>query len=277
MTADSSPAHSSSLDPSAARVPVTGESPVAVVTGAGSGIGAAIARELGRRGHRVVVSDLDAEHAARVAGQIDGSTWRVLDVTDPDACDAVAAGVASEYGRLDVWVSNAGVSRMARFVDVTREDLGRTFAVNTYGVFFAGQAAARAMVSLGRPGRIINTASMAGKQGRVPYLADYVASKFAVVGLTQAMAFELAPHAITVNAVCPGFVATPMQERELAWEASLRGVAPETVRAMWIDDTPLGRLETPEDVARVVAFLASDDAAFLTGESIAVNGGAFMD
>jgi NAD(P)-dependent dehydrogenase (short-subunit alcohol dehydrogenase family) len=133
------------------------------------------------------------------------------------------------------------------------------------------------MLKAGRGGRIVNMASMAGKQGRVPFLADYVASKFGVVGLTQAMAYELAPHGIQVNAVCPGFVATPMQVRELQWEARLRGVEPETVRRQWIADTPMGRLEQPEDVARVVAFLLSADAGFITGESIAVNGGAFMD
>jgi len=118
---------------------------------------------------------------------------------------------------------------------------------------------------------------MAGKQGRVPYLADYVASKFGVVGLTQAMAFELAEHGIRVNSVCPGYVQTPMQERELAWEAQLRGVEPTDVERLWVQDTPLGRLERPEDVARVVAFLAGEDAAFMTGEAVAVNGGAFMD
>jgi NAD(P)-dependent dehydrogenase (short-subunit alcohol dehydrogenase family) len=118
---------------------------------------------------------------------------------------------------------------------------------------------------------------MAGKQGRVPYLADYVASKFGVVGLTQAMAFELAPYGIRVNSVCPGYVETPMQDRELAWEAGLRGVGAEQVRRLWIEDTPLGRLETPEDVARAVAFLAGEDADFITGEALAVNGGAFMD
>lgn len=118
---------------------------------------------------------------------------------------------------------------------------------------------------------------MAGKQGKVPYLSDYVASKFGVVGLTQAMAFELAPHGIRVNSVCPGYVATPMQVRELAWEAELRGVSADAVRNLWIADTPLGRLEQPEDVAKVVAFLASDEADFVTGEALAVNGGAFMD
>ena len=166
---------------------------------------------------------------------------------------------------------------MQRFLDISPADLKRNFEVNTYGVFYCGQAAARAMIALGSKGRIINTASMASKQGRVPFLADYVASKFAVMGLTQAMAFELAPHGIRVNAVCPGFVATPMQDRELAWEASLKGTDPETVKRSWINDTPLGRLESPEDVAKVVAFLASADADFITGESISVNGGAFMD
>lgn len=111
----------------------------------------------------------------------------------------------------------------------------------------------------------------------MPFLSDYVASKFAVLGLTQAMAYELAPHGIRVNSVSPGFVATPMQERELEWEAALRGTDAAAVRSMWINDTPLGRLETPEDVAKVVAFLVSEDAAFITGESISVNGGAFMD
>ena len=133
------------------------------------------------------------------------------------------------------------------------------------------------MIELGVKGRIINTASMAAKQGRVPFLADYVASKFAVLGLTQSMAFELAPHGILVNCVCPGFVATPMQDRELAWEAELRGSDPESVKKLWINDTPLARLETPEDVARVIAFLAGSDSSFITGEAISVNGGAYMD
>lgn len=251
--------------------------PVAAVTGAGSGIGAAIARELARRGFHVVVTDIDLESAQGVAGEIPSGEAHLLDVTSPVACDEVVRGVIETHGRLDVWVSNAGISKMQRFVDVSPTDLVRNFEVNTFGVFYAGQSAARAMIEVGTAGRIINTASMAGKQGRVPFLADYVASKFAVVGLTQAMAFELAPYGIRVNAVCPGFVATPMQSRELVWEAELRGSDPETVKQSWIDDTPLSRLQTPEDVAKVVAFLASDDAEFITGESISVNGGAFMD
>jgi NAD(P)-dependent dehydrogenase (short-subunit alcohol dehydrogenase family) len=165
---------------------------------------------------------------------------------------------------------------MARFTEVTEEQLDLSLAVNLKGVFICGQVAAQAMRERGG-GVIVNTASMAGKQGRVPYLADYVASKFGVVGLTQAMALELAPDGIRVNSVCPGYVATPMQDRELAWEAELRGTDPDAVKQLWLDDTPMGRLEQPEDVARVVAFLVGEDAAFVTGEAVAVNGGAFMD
>lgn len=252
---------------------------VAVVTGAGSGIGRAIATELARRDHAVVVTDLDLDAARETASALGGQAGQALrlDVTDAAAAAAVAEEVAGRHGAIDVWVSNAGISKMQPFTDISPADLRRTLAVNLEGVFWSGQAAARTMIARGTRGRIINVASMAGKQGRVPYLADYVASKFGVVGLTQAMAFELAPHRITVNSVCPGYVATPMQDRELGWEAGLRGVTPDEVRQLWIDDTPLGRLETPQDVARAVAFLAGPDAAFITGEALAVNGGAFMD
>lgn len=252
------------------------EKMVAVVTGAGSGIGAAIATELAGRGLDVVVTDLDLDAARRTADRF-GGVARRLDVAEPGAARRVATDVVADRGGLDVWVSNAGISKMQPFLDVTPEDLRRTLSINLEGVFWCGQAAAATMIENGVRGTIVNIASMAGKQGSVPFLADYVASKFAVVGLTQAMAFELAPHGITVNSVCPGYVATPMQERELGWEATLRETSVEAVRRSWIDDTPLGRLETPQDVARAVAFLAGPDARFVTGEALAVNGGAYMD
>ena len=251
---------------------------IAVVTGAGSGIGRAIATELAARDHTVVVTDLDPAAAEATAKELGGDASALaLDVTDAAQAKSVAEAVAQRHGVIDVWVSNAGISKMQRFLDVTPEDLRRTLAVNLEGIFLCGQAAAAVMIGGGGAGVIVNVASMAGKQGRVPYLADYVASKFGVVGLTQAMAFELAPHGITVNSVCPGYVATPMQTRELGWEAALRGTTEDKVRQLYIDDTPLGRLETPQDVARAVAFLAGPDARFITGEALAVNGGAFMD
>lgn len=251
-----------------------------LVTGAGAGIGAAICVELAVRGASVAVTDLDLAAAAAVAEQISasGGTARAyhLDVTDAAAIASVADDVEKDLGVLNAWVSNAGVSSMARFVEITEQDLDLMLDVNTKGVFLCGQVAARHLAANGG-GRIVNIASMAGKKGAAPFLAHYVASKFAVVGLTQAMAAELAPEGITVNSVCPGFVATPMQERELAWEAGLRGTDPEAVRQLWIDDTPMGRIETPEDVAAPVAFLLGDDAGFITGEALAVNGGAYMD
>ncbi|MGY4651760.1 SDR family NAD(P)-dependent oxidoreductase [Mycobacterium sp. URHB0021] len=251
-----------------------------VVTGAGSGIGRAIAMTLAQRDWRVVVTDVDGDAASAVAAALPkpeaGHESAVLNVSAPENATTVALGVADRLG-LDAWVSNAGISFMHRFLDAPIERYDQTMDVNLKGVFVCGQAAARAMISTGTAGAIVNTASMAGKQGRVPFLSDYVASKFGVVGLTQAMAYELGEHGITVNCVCPGFVETPMQSRELEWEAELRGITTDGVRTMMIDDTPLGRLEQPEDVARAVAFLLSEDARFITGEALAVNGGAYMD
>jgi len=250
----------------------------AVVTGGGSGIGLAICQELASLGWQVVVTDLIREAAERTTSALDGDghEFHELDVTASGAAERLAMDISSRLG-LHAWVSNAGVSKMTRFLEVTEEQYDMTLDVNLKGVFLCGQAAAKAMVSQGEGGKIVNTASMAGKQGRVPFLSDYVASKFGVIGLTQAMALELAEHKITVNSVCPGFVATPMQDRELSWEADLKGITVEQVRDSWISDTPIGRLQEPEDVANIVGFLLNDKADFLTGESISANGGAYMD
>ena len=256
-------------------------SPTVVVTGAGSGIGRAISTELASLGWRVIATDVNLEAAEETTKALEGGNKRgheahSLDVRQPEQSRAIADDISARHG-LDAWVSNAGVSKMKRFVDITEDDYNFTLEVNLKGVFLCGQAAAAAMIRQGNGGVIVNTASMAGKQGRVPFLADYVASKFGVVGLTQAMAFELAEHGITVNSVCPGFVATPMQSRELAWEAELKGSSPEAVKESWIADTPLGRLQKPEDVADAVGFLLSSKARFITGEALSVNGGAYMD
>jgi meso-butanediol dehydrogenase / (S,S)-butanediol dehydrogenase / diacetyl reductase len=250
-----------------------------VVTGAGSGIGRAISIQLAGRGWQVVVTDLNREAAAETLALLDGDAaheFAVLDVTDPTKAVQVADDVADRLG-LDAWVSNAGISILSRFVDVTPENFDKVHAINLRGVFFCGQAAARAMIRLGKPGAIVNLASMAGKAGKAPYFSDYVASKFGVVGLTQSMACELAEHDITVNSVCPGYVATAVQARELVEESTLRGITVDGMKQLMLDDTPLRRLEQPEDVARVVAFLVSEDARFVTGEAVAVNGGAYMD
>jgi NAD(P)-dependent dehydrogenase (short-subunit alcohol dehydrogenase family) len=141
-------------------------------------------------------------------------------------------------------------------------------------VFLTNQIAARYFLASGTKGVIVNTASLAAKIG-APLLAHYSASKFAVLGWTQALARELAPNGIRVNAVCPGFVKTSMQSREVEWEAELRGITPEQVIADYVSQTPLGRLEEPEDVAEVVVFLCSDGARFMTGQGINVTGGVY--
>lgn len=249
-----------------------------VVTGGGSGIGRAICLELAGLGWKVVVTDVREQGAEETVSLLAGSghEFQSLDVTDGQSALSLAKDISSRHG-LDAWVSNAGVSRMRRFVDITQEEYDITLDINLKGVFLCGQAAAKVMIEQGRGGKIVNTASMAGKQGRVPFLADYVASKFGVIGLTQAMAFELAEHDITVNSVCPGFVATPMQDRELAWEAELKGTSVDEVKQSWVADTPLGRLQQPGDVADAVGFLLSEKATFITGEALSVNGGAYMD
>ena len=247
-----------------------------LVTGAGSGIGEATARLLAQRGGEVAVTDVDESAAARVAGEIGGLALQ-LDVTSREAVRQAIQAAEASLSPLDGWVSNAGVSSMISFLEMPDEEWQRMLAVNETGVFTCGQEFARHLVAAGRPGAIVNVASMAAKQGNVPYLSHYIASKFAVVGLTQAMAYELGPHGIRVNSVCPGWVATSMQERELVWEGQLRDMTPDEVRQSFIDNTPLGRIETGDDVARTIAFLLGPDAVFVTGEALNINGGAFMD
>ena len=177
------------------------------------------------------------------------------------------------FGSFQILAANAGVSTMQHALKLTDEEWDANFDVNARGIFLTNQLAARQFVAQGQ-GVIVNTASLAAKVG-APLLAHYSASKFAVLGWTQALARELAPKGIRVNAVCPGFVKTGMQSREIAWEAELRGVSPERVIADYIAQTPLGRLETPEDVADVVAFLCSDAARFMTGQGVNVTGGVY--
>jgi NAD(P)-dependent dehydrogenase (short-subunit alcohol dehydrogenase family) len=245
----------------------------ALVTGAGTGIGAAIGEALVGAGARVALTDLDAE-AAVARAQALGGWGGGLDVTEPTSIDAAVTAAEAALGPIDLLCANAGVSTMRRVVDLTAEDWDRNMEVNAKGVFLTNQAVVRRWLARGKAGTIVNTASLAAKVG-APFLAHYSASKFAVVGFTQALAREVASDGIRVNAVCPGFVRTSMQEREVVWEAELRGVTPERVRQDYIDQTPLGRLEEPEDVARVVVFLASEMAAFMTGQAVNVTGGVY--
>ena len=248
-----------------------------VVTGAATGIGAAIARAFHREGARVTILDLNADAASRLAAELGGEAVAgAIDVRERQSVQAAIDRAADLRGGIDILCANAGVSTMQRSLDLTDEDWDFNMDVNARGIFLCNQVVCRHFVATGRKGVIVNTASLAGKVG-APLLAHYSASKFAVLGWTQGLARELAPLGIRVNAVCPGFVRTGMQEREIVWEGKLRGMTPDAVRAEYVTLTPLGRIEEPEDVADVVKFLASDAARFMTGQGINVTGGVRMD
>jgi NAD(P)-dependent dehydrogenase (short-subunit alcohol dehydrogenase family) len=248
----------------------------AIVTGGASGIGLAICRALHAQGVRVAIADRDAKAAASAASEIGSLAWFPIDVSRRKSVEECFAQIDEAFGGYDILCANAGVSSMKLVIDLTDEDWDHNLNVNARGIFLTNQAAVRHFLASSRPGVIVNTASLAGKWG-APWLAHYSASKFAVVGFTQALAREVAPQGIRVNCVCPGFVRTPMQSREVEWEAKLRNMTPGAVIGEYIAQTPLGRLEEPEDVADTVLFLASDLARFITGESLNVTGGVRMD
>ncbi len=247
----------------------------AFITGGASGIGFAIAQTLTDLGVKVAIGDLNLEAACESAAKIGAGVSAIeVDVRKRASVESAFAAACDQLGGCDILIANAGVSTMRRAVELTDEEWDFNFDVNTRGVFLSNQIAARHFLAEGK-GCIVNTASLAAKVG-APLLAHYSASKFAVLGWTQALARELASSGIRVNAVCPGFVKTGMQSREVAWEAELRGMTAEQVIEDYISQTPLGRLETPEDVAQVVAFLCSDAARFMTGQGVNVTGGVYM-
>jgi NAD(P)-dependent dehydrogenase (short-subunit alcohol dehydrogenase family) len=248
-----------------------------LVTGAASGIGRAIVKRLAKAGAWVAVTDKDGGAADRLAKEIGSDAISApLDVTDAAATAQAFDQAITAFGKIDIVCANAGISTMNPTADLTEAEWDSNMDVNAKGVFLTNQAAIRRWLAAKQSGVIVNTASLAGKLG-APLLAHYSASKFAVVGFTQALAREMGPHNIRVNCVCPGFVRTSMQEREVVWEGKLRGMEPDAVRREYISLTPLGRLEEAEDVADIVLFLASDLSRFLTGEAINASGGVTMD
>ena len=253
----------------------------AMVTGAASGIGRAIAVRLATDGYAVSAADLPS-----AGNGLDGLADELqragaaclpltLDVTDADAVDAAVDAHVRRFGGLDVMVANAGIAVTAPLVDTTAEQWQRTMDVNVAGVFHCYRAAARQMIAQGRGGRLIGAASVAAHRAG-KWQGAYSASKFAVRGLSQAVAQELGEHGITVNVYSPGVVHTPMWDAIDDAVTGRLGTPPGSEMAGWIDRIPLGRLETPDDVAGVVAFLASADAGYITGQSIVVDGGIWF-
>jgi 3-oxoacyl-[acyl-carrier protein] reductase len=243
---------------------------VAVVTGAGRGLGAAIAEELAARGATVVVADVDRELATATAEQI-ASTGEPLrrassaacDVSDPAAVAALFDAVVAEHGRIDVLVNNAGVGAVAPSEELSLDVWSRTLAVNLTGTFLCAQAAARHMLPAGR-GVIVNVGSVFAATG-MPMRAAYAASKHGVVGLTKVLGTEWATRRIRVVAVDPAYVRTALDDAD----QRAGGYTAEDIERR----TPMGRYAEPAEIARVVAFLASDDASFITGSEVAVDGG----
>lgn len=252
---------------------------ISLITGAGRGIGRAIAIELARKGSVVFVTSRNIDHARETADLIldngDKASFAKVDVTDKASIKNAVDEVVKLYDKIDIFINNAGVSTMGKAIELTEEEWDFNMNVNAKGTFFGSQVAAMQMIKQGNGGKIINISSQAGKMG-IPFFAHYSASKFAVTGLTQAFALELAEHGIYVNAVCPGYVCTGMQTREIEWEANLLGISKDQVRESYLEKIPLKRVETPDDVAKVVLFLASEYSNYMTGQSINVTGGACM-
>jgi meso-butanediol dehydrogenase / (S,S)-butanediol dehydrogenase / diacetyl reductase len=255
------------------------EGKVVVITGGSRGIGKGIAERFAREGASVCVAANEAlvhETAEALRAHGGKSLGVVLDVTDRSAVRAMYERVAAELGEVDVSVQNAGVITVARLEDLTEAEWDRIMAVNTKGVFLCCQEAALRMRATGRKGRLINTASGQARQGFI-YTPHYAASKFGVVGITQSLAKELAKTGITVNAFCPGIITTDMWAyNDAAWGKLLGDYQPGELMAEWVAAIPMGRAGTGDDVAGLVSFLASDDAAYITGQTINVDGGMFM-
>ena len=244
---------------------------VGLVTGAGGGIGRAIARNLAREGMAVAVLDSDGTAAQAVAAEIGGLAV-TADVTSPkEVGDAVDSALA-RFGQIDVLVNNAGVAWMGPALDMPLEALQAMLRVNVEGLFIASRAVLPHMIAR-RSGSVVNLASWAGKTGNA-FFAGYSASKFAVIGLTQALAREMAPHGVRVNAICPGIVVDTAMRTAIEVQQRHYGL-PETEERE--KSIPIGRVSIPDDVARIAAFLASDESAYMTGESVNLSGGLLMD
>jgi 3-oxoacyl-[acyl-carrier protein] reductase len=247
------------------------EGRVAVVTGAAQGIGAATARRLADEGATVAVLDRNAAGATSTAEAISAAGGRAFglecDVASPESVESAVATVAAEHGRLDVLVNNAGVTRDNLLFKMGDDDWATVLQVNLTGVFLMCRAAQKQMVPA-KYGRIVNLSSRSalGNRGQV----NYAAAKAGIQGLTATLAIELGPFNITVNAVAPGYVATPMT----AATAQRVGMSAEDHQREVAERTPLRRVASPEEIASVIAFLASDDAAYVSGQTVYVTGGA---
>jgi len=253
---------------------------VALVTGAGQGIGKAAAEALAAAGAHVVIADIDRVKANAAAEAIMAGQRRAAaiqaDVGDLREIDRMVQEALAAFGQIDILVNNAGVTRRADIMDLTEADWDRIHRVNAKGVFFCLQRVAREMIPR-RSGRIINIASIAGKGYAGASNVAYAASKGAVIGMTKLAALQLGKHNINVNAVCPGVTRTALSDANLAVAAQQQGITLEEMERRRADVIPLKRANDPEDIAAMVVFLASPGARNITGQSFNVDGGLIPD
>ena len=251
---------------------------VAMVTGAGQGIGRAIALRLAREGFDVAILDVNAETARAVSDEVEAIGARalalVVDLLDVPAIEATVERVVQEWARLDVLVNNAGNVPITPLMEIGEAEWDRVLDLNLKAAFFCLQAAGRVMMAQ-RGGCIINMTSISGLGPR-PDQTHYAAAKAGIISLTTSAALTFAPYGVRVNAVCPGIVDTPLTRQIHLDRGHLAGISQEESLAHKVAQIPLGRIETPEDVAGVVAFLVSPDGAYITGQTIVVDGGMLL-
>jgi NAD(P)-dependent dehydrogenase (short-subunit alcohol dehydrogenase family) len=248
---------------------------VAIVTGAAEGIGKAIAVAFAKEGAKVVIADINYELAKETTAEIGGDVMAVkADVTKWDEVTAMIKQTVEKFGRVDILVNNAGVVRKGWVKDLPEEVWDEVLTINLKGTFLCSKAVLPTMIEQ-QYGRIITISSIAGKQGEAAGSA-YCSSKFGQIGFTQALALEVARDNITVNAICPGPIPTRLGEYGIREDAKLRGQDPDKFRQWFLDRTPFGVQGTPEQVAKMAVFVASDDCDFTTGSAFNCNGGIIM-
>ena len=253
---------------------------IAIVTGAGTGMGKAIALRYAREGAHVVAAEIDAASGQQTAAEVSAHDRRGLfvrtDMGKVADINAMVAKAVETFGQIDILVNNAGVTKSLSFFDVTEADWDWMHSVNARGVFFCMQAVAREMMKRNQ-GKIINTASIAGKGFRGTSNIAYAGSKGAVIAMTRIGASQLAKYNINVNAICPGATRTSMYERIMKQITEREGITEEQAVARMDVSIPLRRSNTPDDIANMAAFLASDEARNITGQSFNVDGGLMWD
>jgi NAD(P)-dependent dehydrogenase (short-subunit alcohol dehydrogenase family) len=256
---------------------------IAIVTGAASGIGRAIAMRLSREGAAIVGADLNENATEKLIQEIKSLGRRGLalqaDVSIEEDVERMVKESRENFGQIDILVNNAGTGSVGLIIDHSVEDWEKPMGVNLKGTFLCSRAVAKEMIPRKR-GRIVNISSISGKSGE-EFIGAYCASKFGVIGLTQVLAKELARHFITVNAVCPGYIWTPMWEEMAKWsKENFPSLGAKSVQEIFENRvksvTPLRRPQTAEDIANLVAFLVSEEARNITGQAINVDGGAVM-